>query len=245
MALLSTFRKIFGAHKTTLQKDPAEAYDLWSTNYDQQPDNLMLHLDNQLFKHYLGIIQFSGKVVLDIGCGTGRHWAKIMEQHPAQLVGYDVSDGMLRELKKKFPDADTRLATDSLLSGVRDESADVIVSTLTIAHIQNMNEAISAWSRILKTGGHLIITDFHPAVLQAGGKRNFQASQQTIEIRNYVHPIADIRETAKRHDLLFIDYQEKLIDESVRHFYEKQQALPVYQRFRNMPIIYGLHFQKL
>jgi len=245
MALFSTLRNIFGAHKNTIQKEPAEAYDLWSTQYDRQPDNLMLHLDNLLFEHYLEIIPFSGRIILDIGCGTGRHWAKVMEQHPAQLVGYDVSDGMLRELKKKFPDADTHLVTDSLLSAIRDESADVIISTLTIAHIENIDEAIGAWSRILKIGGHLVLTDFHPAVLQAGGKRNFKTSGKTIEIRNYVHPIATIRESARRHDLVFIDYEEKLIDESVRHFYEKQQALPVYERFRNMPIIYGLHFQKI
>jgi len=245
MALLSTFRKLFGAHKNSIQKEPAEAYDLWSRHYDRQPDNLMLHLDHQLFNYYLDIIPFAGKVVLDIGCGTGRHWAKIMEQQPAQLVGYDVSDGMLRELKKKFPDADTHLATDSVLSAIRDESADIIISTLTIAHIENMDEAIGAWSRILKIGGHLVLTDFHPAVLQAGGKRNFKNSRQTIEIRNYVHSIAGIRESARSHGLIFIEYQEKLIDETVRHYYEKQNALSVYQRFRNMPIIYGLHFQKL
>jgi ubiquinone/menaquinone biosynthesis C-methylase UbiE len=245
MPILSTIKKIFSHHRITLQKEAAEAYNLWAGNYDRQPDNLMLFLDNQLFHHFIQSLDISNQVVLDIGCGTGRHWARILDRHPAQLAGYDVSDGMLSELKKKYPAADTHLATDSLLSGIRDASADVIISTLTIAHIANLEEAISAWERVLKPGGHLVLTDFHPAVLEAGGKRDFVTQNTRIEIRNYVHSIEKIKRIAQNNQFIQLDYQEKVIDERVKHFYEKQHALHVYRRFEGLPIIYGFHFRKL
>src|SRR6476619_2430727 len=74
MPILSTIKKIFFNNRITLQKEAAEAYNLWAGNYDRQPDNLMLFLDNQLFHHFIQSVDISNQVVLDIGCGTGRHW---------------------------------------------------------------------------------------------------------------------------------------------------------------------------
>jgi hypothetical protein len=36
---------------------------------------------------------------------------------------------------------------------------------------------------------------------------------------------------------------EKKIDDSVRPFYEQQQALPLFERFYGVNIIYGLHLK--
>ena len=69
--------------------DPIEAYDLWSSEYDDQPGNLMLDLDELIFSHFLDSIDIKSKIVYDIGCGTGRHWKKIMDQQPGKLVGFE------------------------------------------------------------------------------------------------------------------------------------------------------------
>ena len=182
--------------------------------------------------------------MIDIGCGTGRHWEQILAQSPAQLAGYDVSDGMLTELKKKYPGADVQLATDNGLSGVPDQSVDVLISTLTIAHIENVERAFAAWSRVLKPGGALLITDFHPQVLAEGGKRDFIARKKRIVIRNYVHHLQAILRIARQHFFHVEFLKEKYIDESVKPFYQQQQALHVYERFRGKPIIYGLYLSK-
>jgi ubiquinone/menaquinone biosynthesis C-methylase UbiE len=54
------------------------------------------------------------KKVADIGCGTGRHWHKIIQQQPLELAGFDVSAGMLSKLKLKFPQAETHLIVNDL-----------------------------------------------------------------------------------------------------------------------------------
>ena len=73
------------------EKDSVEAYDIWSKNYDEQPDNLMLDLDEAVFTKLLASLPIQNKKVADIGCGTGRHWQKILNLRPAKLTGFDVS----------------------------------------------------------------------------------------------------------------------------------------------------------
>ena len=68
-----------------------EAYKLWSTFYDEQPDNVVLYLEEKLFSEMLSQTELKGKKILDIGCGTGRHWKEIMDQDPLALTGIDNS----------------------------------------------------------------------------------------------------------------------------------------------------------
>ena len=53
---------------------PAEGYNQWAPTYDTQPDNAVLALESRLFSELLARIPIEGKIVADIGCGTGRHW---------------------------------------------------------------------------------------------------------------------------------------------------------------------------
>ena len=38
---------------------------------------------------------------------------------------------------------------------------------------------------------------------------------------------------------------EKTIDETVKHYYDVQNAMHIYERFKGFPIIYGLHFRRI
>ena len=149
--MITTFKDFL--HKTGLSKSelaPEQAYEIWSANYDKQPGNLMLDLDERIFSDLIENIDLRNKEVADIGCGTGRHWQKIYSKNPSNLIGFDVSASMLGQLKNKFPFALTQKTTDNLLTSIPDSSMDMIISTLTIAHIKNIEEAIASWSRVLK-----------------------------------------------------------------------------------------------
>src|ERR1700744_6050514 len=117
------------------ESEPATAYDIWALSYDHQPDNLMLALDEELCGSLLAQVQLSGKVIADIGCGTGRHWQKIFDRQPSRLGGSDVSGGMLEILRKKFPPAETHQLKDHRLPELENASCDLLLSTLTMAHI--------------------------------------------------------------------------------------------------------------
>jgi len=234
-------------HKTGLSKyelAPEEAYEIWSANYDKQPGNLMLDLDERIFSDFIENIDLRDKEVADIGCGTGRHWQKIYSKNPSGLMGFDVSGSMLGLLKSKFPSAHTQKTTDNLLTSVPDSSLDIIISTLTVAHIKNIEEAITSWSRVLKNGGELIVTDFHPSLLANGGKRSFTHGGRSLSVKNYIHSIGKIKKTFYDAGFILIREEEKTVNEDVKSYYEKKNALTVYERFKGMPVIYGLHLRK-
>ncbi|MDN5289489.1 MAG: Ubiquinone/menaquinone biosynthesis C-methylase UbiE [Mucilaginibacter sp.] len=226
------------------EKSVVEAYDLWSADYDKQPDNLMLYLDARLFSLLISQINITGKHIADIGCGTGRHWPTLLSKQPADLTGFDVSGGMLSKLNEKYPEAHTNLITDNLFSDIPDESYDVIISTLTVAHIEDIEEAIQAWSRLLKSDGEIIITDFHPHTLAFGGKRTFKHNNAVLAVHNYVHPIYTIKEVLLKNNFSLLSQEEIKIDESMKPFYTKQNALHVYEKYKGFPVIYGIHLKK-
>jgi ubiquinone/menaquinone biosynthesis C-methylase UbiE len=234
-------------HKTGLSNSelaPEQAYEIWSANYDKQPGNLMLDLDERIFSDLIENIDLRDKEVVDIGCGTGRHWQKIYSKNPSNVMGFDVSGSMLDLLKSKFPFARTQKTTDNLLTSIPDSSIDMIISTLTIAHIKIIEEAIASWSRVLKNGGELVVTDFHPTLLANGGKRSFSHGGRSLSVKNYIHSIRKIKKIFYETGFMLIRQEEKTVNEDVRSYYETKNALAVYERFKGLPVIYGLHLRK-
>jgi ubiquinone/menaquinone biosynthesis C-methylase UbiE len=243
--MLNEVKKFFRKNKVkTAEKNAEDAYNVWSANYDHQPNNLMLALDEIIISELLQELNLNNKIVADIGCGTGRHWERIMAKNPALITGFDVSAGMLMKLKEKFPGAVVKKITDNFFIKEPDNHYDVIISTLTVAHIENINQAILAWSRILKAGGHMLITDFHPALLAHGGKRTFSVNRKQFTVKNFVHSLDDIASFLNDANFSIINKIEKRIDESVKDYYAQQNALHVFERFKDEPVIYGLHAKK-
>jgi len=242
MRIISKIKQYIPASVASLfDTDARYAYDMWSLKYDEQPNNLMLALDEALFTELIANVSFHNKIVADVGCGTGRHWQKIYAQQPSKIIGYDVSEGMLNVLKRKNPKAETYILETNRLEGLPDNSCDIIISTLAIAHIKNIGDAFSEWARVLKPDGHIIITDYHPGALVKGGNRTFEHAGKQIAIKNYVHSIGKIRKIIHKLDFKIVSFVEKRIDETVKTYYEQENALHVFERFNGVPIIYGAH----
>jgi len=151
---------------------------------------------------------------------------------------------MLVRLLKKYPHAETHLLTGVTLSGLTDDSCDFILSTLTVAHLPDLTAALTEWTRVLKPGGDMLITDYHPAALAIGGQRTFREGDRLIAVRNQIYPIPQLLDVANRLGLTEVSLIERKVDETMRPWYEQQNALPVYRRFLGVPILYGLHLTK-
>ncbi|MEX6686392.1 class I SAM-dependent methyltransferase [Danxiaibacter flavus] len=242
MRVLSYFKQLL-THGP-VEKAPEKAYDLWAASYDMQPGNLMLDLDEIVFTNMLRNVSLSHKKVADIGCGTGRHWNRLRQQNPALLYGFDVSSQMLQRLKEKFPEAVTQKISGSKYSNIPAGFFDVIVSTLTIAHMPHILDVISEWERILKPGGDILLTDYHPDALARGGKRTFQYHNHLISIKNFIYPVELIIRLGQQKNLQAMDLQQINVSGEHRHYYEQKNALHVYEKFTGTPIVYGIHLKK-
>lgn len=241
---MSLGSRIKGFLKGRTITQPREAYDSWAAAYDNQPGNLMLDLDEQVTGAFLDAVELEEKTIADIGCGTGRHWKKIFSHNPARLAGFDVSAGMLTKLKEKFPQAETYQVKENRLQIPEGLACDLILSTLTIAHIENIEEAFSVWNNMLKPGAEIYISENHPEALSRGGERTFKHNGKLISVKNYVHSFEMIRRLSKQLDWKEISFTEKVIDDSVKHYYEQQHALPVFEKFKGIPVYYSIHLKK-
>jgi len=225
--------------------DASCAYDLWSVTYDKQTNNPIMFLDDILFNEMISNIKFGNKTVVDIGCGTGRQWELLLAKNPLEIIGYDVSKEMLNKLHQKFPEAKAYLMYNKDLKELKDASCDLIICNLVIGYIKDLPKTFIEWNRILKKNGEIIITDFHPAALRKGASRSFRNKQEVIYIRNYSHPLKRIKKITKKLGWHEINLFEKKVDETIKHFFEENNSVQVYEKNFNTPILYGYHFKRI
>ncbi len=242
MTFLNRVGRLLRVHP--LRLNPADAYDRWAETYDSQLDNVVFALESPLFSELLARVEIEGKAVLDIGCGTGRHWAEILSRKPAKLYGVDPSSRMLEKLKLRYSEAQTKCARGDHLPEIAGASFDVIISTLALAHIPDAAAGIDEWSRILRKSGAILITDFHPGAIRAGMKRTFSSRGQTIEIEHYPTGLPELREIANDCGLRAVFTGERTIDNSVRPFFERAGFSSGYEEHKNQPLVFAMHFMK-
>ena len=242
MAFLTTLKRKLGLR--VRETSPTKAYNLWASSYDAQPDNPILFLDDLLFKEMLATSTLEGRRVVDVGCGTGRHWEALTGKNVAELIGYEASAGMLRKVREKYPKAKTYLHSGHALKELEDGSADVFVSTLVIAHIRNLAAEWREWDRVLKDQGEIFLTDFHPVALERGANRSFMHRDKLIYIKNYVHTLDKVRELAAKLNWKEVGFIEYRIDERVRPIFERLQVMEAYKDSYDQLVLYGLHFKK-
>lgn len=230
--------------KINIIKTSEDAYNNWAEYYDNEHDNPVLHYDNIILKELISNIKLADKVIFDYGCGTGRIWPLLLDNKPKKIIGCDISQMMLHKLKEKYTNAEVYKLKDSKLSFLNDSTCDIVISTLVIAHIADIEKTFSQWERILKNKSDIIITDFHPKLLAKGGLRTFKKGRDLINIENYTHSIKSIEEKLSHFRFKVSNLIEKKIDINVKPFYERQNALKVYKKFYNTPFIYGMHLSR-
>ena len=101
----------------------------------------------------LAHIPESAPLILDVGCGDGRHCA-IIEKNQAKAVGIDLSESMLQESRTLFPEGDFR-KMDMRRQLFDDDSFDGIWSSGSIYHVTkaDVRTVIAEFARVLKTDG--------------------------------------------------------------------------------------------
>lgn len=206
----------------------AQAYDLWANVYDTD-GNFLQALDTIQMKYLLPrtlALLESGRHsrpwnLLDLGCGTGRNTAALAEVADSQVVGLDVSPGMLTVARERLKDvvASGRLRLDVLdlieqpVPPSLEAWADAIISTLVIEHIP-VDRFFSQASRMLKPGGFLLLTNMHSemgAISQAG----FVDPDTGEKVRpaSYAHTVKDIEVEAAKYGLEGIGTIEEVMVE--------------------------------
>lgn len=102
--------------------------------------------------------------VLDVGCGTGLLLDEAAWLRPGvNYLGVDISAGMIEMARLKHPLANWQVADMERIPGVEDNTFDAIVSLFgSFCYVQDPEEAVSGFWRMLKPGGWLQLQVYGP-----------------------------------------------------------------------------------
>ena len=104
-------------------------------------------------------------LIVDVACGTGDmmgYWAKQAKKAGRQIgkiLGVDPSVGMTDVGKQKFPEFEFVISEATQLP-LGNEIADILSISYGIRNVVKRQEAFVEFSRVLKTGGYVVILEF-------------------------------------------------------------------------------------
>jgi len=142
------------------------------TNYDKIASIYLHHANdklswNNLYErpYMLSIFDdFTGKRILDAGCGTG-YYSKYAIEKNAEVIAVDASEKMLDYVKETISSPALKLYKADLANGlpfIESDTQDYIICSLSLHYIENCEAIIDDFYRVLKKNGKIYISTHHP-----------------------------------------------------------------------------------
>lgn len=178
------------------KSETAADYDDWAETYDTV-QNRTRDLAGEALREVNPSI--TGRVVIEVGCGTGRntHWLAQQPQGPAEIIALDFSERMLERARTRVHDPRVRFLQHDIRASwpLSDGSADLVIIMLVLEHVQDLQPVFSEAARVLRAGGELFVCELHPARQMLGKQAQF-TSATTGELKlveAFLHRTQDYR----------------------------------------------------
>ncbi len=202
-----------------------EGYALWSASYDYEHNGL-IYVEERQVDRLLAPLTFSN--VLDVGTGTGRHALKLA-QRGVSVTALDQSPEMLavaREAAQRegLPVDFRRHSLDEDLP-FEDRQFDLLICALMLSHVANLAHALQEFARVLRKGGYLLITDFHPDHILYGWRTAFRRDGVKYQIPTMGHSKDDYLETITTSGLTILEVAESLVGEAPEGYIPEEMRL--------------------
>lgn len=186
-----------------------DGYQQWAATYDE-PRNGLFDLDEPTVHAILD--ELAVGAALDAACGTGR-FASHLVARGHQVVGVDGSPDMLDVARRRVPTAEFLLGEVEALP-VADDSVDVVTCGLALSHLPSLGAAMLEFARVLRPGGHLVISDVSAGLILRGSV--VQALGPAGEpglVPTFRHSIGDYLQAALSAGLEVRQYEEQFLQD--------------------------------
>lgn len=152
-----------------VKHDVLGGYQVWAKTYDTSP-NLLIEVEEPVVKSILKKLPIGR--ALDAACGTGRY-STFLHSLGHEVTGIDFSSAMLHQAKIREPNVNFIQGNLSELP-LKTSSVDLIICALVFAHLHNIDETLSEFARVVRSGGKIIISDINPWVVALGAHAEFK-----------------------------------------------------------------------
>lgn len=158
--------KPYGDASKSKKEEVAEMFNNISAKYDFLNHFLSLGIDKLWRKKAVKMLRFvNPKRILDIATGTGDFALESLVLKPTQIVGLDISSGMLDhgrvKMKKKGVDhIITMQQGDSEDIPYEDNYFDGLTVGFGVRNFENLEKGLGEMLRVVRPGGKLIILEF-------------------------------------------------------------------------------------
>lgn len=226
------FRRNFQPHRAVVPVDVLTGYAHWAKSYPPEAHNPLMQLEEQamlsLLPHNL-----TGQICLDLACGSGRYMRHLQVRQAKQIIGVDYSPHMLAEAGFQLTMSNEQLANTTIHHSpfarspffplpFASHTFDLVTCGLAVGHEQNLMAVLAEIARVLRPGGVLLYSDFHPLGTLAGWERSFTAADGTqFNLEHYLHLYSHHQQACHLAELTIDSVREPLLGDTV----------PAYQNF--------------
>ncbi|MFD2564774.1 class I SAM-dependent DNA methyltransferase [Aquimarina rubra] len=189
-----------------------KAYNAWAAQYDTN-ENKTRDLDIKATIDTLSKYKF--KYVLELGCGTGKNTGWLLSK-AEQVIGLDFSQEMLNIAKEKITDSNVQFKKADLNKEweIENQFADLVTSSLTLEHIDDLNHIFYQAHQKLMGNGIFFISELHPFKQYVGSKAKFETENGVEELKVFIHHISDYVDSAEHNDFELLEINEWFDDAS-------------------------------
>jgi SAM-dependent methyltransferase len=168
--------------------DTLRLYDRWAAGYDALDNPMVGATGWALDRVPLGC---AGARVVELGCGTGRHVTRILDDGAAAYVGVDGSPGMLAIARARRADPRARFVEADLATSLPlpDAGFDLALVVLVLEHVRALAPLFGEVKRLLRPAGRLRIVEIHPDRVAAGMVAHFRDDAGEVRFDSVAHPV--------------------------------------------------------
>lgn len=210
-------------------RETLAAYERWAPVYPPIAHNPLMRVEQAAMLEAWP--EVAGRRVLDLACGSGRYSRALLESKAAEVFALDFCMPMLQQVR-----GPQRVCASMMQLPFHAGSFDIVVSGLALGHASGVRPWAAEVSRVLRPGGVILYSDFHPEAARAGLTRSFKdAANVTFTVPHQFYSVTEQTEAMAAAGL-----QVQAVRE-LRVGFELQEPFPgsdaFYSRWHGLPIV--------
>jgi len=207
-----------------------DVYERWAPTYPPRAHNPLMRAEQMALLAKLPAV--ARRQVLDLACGSGRYAKLLWARGARDVVAADFSQAMLSRVT-----AGHRVRATLTALPFATGSFDLVVSGLAIGHASDLAVCLAEIARVLRPGGELHYSDFHPEAARVGLTRSFRdATHQTFTVPPAGFELEEHREAARRAGLTIDSIDELRVGREVSEPFDGSETF--YRRWHGVPLVF-------